>query len=775
MHSLRHCLRTVLLACASVFVLSHFVFAQTDAAQTDDQKRSLKVLRIDVRGNQVINTGTILGNMKTRRGADLIQRVVNEDVKRLYATGFFQDIRIDVEESEEGIRLIVVVEEKPIVRTIVIEGSESFKERDLRKDLDVLEGQVLDEFVVKQGLNKIKERYASKGFRFVRVRYRIETDRISKEATIYVTVDEGAKYRVAEVRFEGNDSFSPRRLKKLMRTKARNIWLIRFGTFRDQKFQDDLDRITAFYQWNGFLDIRLTHDFEYNDEEGKIIVVLKVVEGNQYFTGSVDITGVKALQESEIWQRLKMLPGEIYSQQALSEEISAIRDFYFNYGYMGVQIRPEVNIHRDTGKVDVLYEIKEGDLFFVEQVKVRGNTKTKDIVIRRELRIRPGDKFDGTALEKSQTRLENLGFFEGVSYDTEPGTALNRKNVVFRVNEKRTGELSFGAGVSSIDQFIGFGEIAQKNFDLLNWPRFTGGGQSLALSGRWGTITRNFELNFVEPYLFNKPIAFGLDVFDLRRENRNVDFREERLGAGFTLSRGFTDAFRAGTGYKLERVDVFDVEDDAAEDVLLFEGERWLSRARIFVSYDKRDSIFIPTKGWIAGFSGELVGTFLGGEEDFYIFQANYSKFWSFFDKKHTLEWRVRLGFSDELGSEEVPIFDRFYAGGLGTVRGFNFRRVGPIEGGSAVGGTTMVLLNLDYTFPIPYVEQVKGVVFIDAGDVEADPYDVDIGNFRVSIGPGVKVNTPIGPVAIYYGYPIANPDDEDEHGRFEFSLSRSF
>ncbi len=743
--------------------------------QDQSAEKKMKVVRIDVHGNQVINTSTILNNMKTRVGVELNQQMVNEDIKRLYGTGFFQDVRIDLEEAVDGMRLIVVVDEKPVVRHIVIEGNRLLKERDVRKDLGLIEGQVLDEFSIKQGINKVKDRYANKGFRFVKIIYQIDMNRATKEATISVTIDEGAKFRVGEVQFEGANSFKERRLRKLMRTKPRNIVLFRFGVFREEKFMDDLDRLVAFYQSQGFLDVRVNHDFSYDQAKGKIAIKIQIEEGKQYQAGRVEIKGVQVIPESEVWQRLSILPGMTYSQQGLAQDIQNVREYYFRYGYMNVQIVPDVNLNRDTGKVDIIYQVNEGDLYFVDKVKIRGNTKTKDIVIRRELRIRPGDKFDGNAVDRSKQRLENLGFFEEVSYDTEPGNASNRRDIVFKVKEKRTGELSFGAGISSIDQFIGFAEIAQRNFDLLNWPRFTGGGQSVSLRGRWGTITRDFEFSFEEPYLFNKPISFGLDVYDIRNENRNVDFREERMGLGPTFSKAFTEFLRAGLGYKIERVRLFDISSDASPDVLLFQGKSLLSRLKAFMNRDTRDNVFFPTKGWVAGLSGELIGTFLGGDEDYYILQANSTKYWSFLGGKHVIEWRVRGGVADDLGSDKVPVFDRFFAGGLGTVRGYNYKRVGPIEGGSAIGGDTMVIVNLEYTFPIPYLENFKGAVFVDVGDVERKSYKVDFGEFRVSVGPGIKINTPLGPIAFYYGLPIVNRDTKNRNGRFEFSLSRSF
>ncbi len=744
-------------------------------SQPETQKRSFKVLRIDVRGNRVVGTQTILNKMKTQPGSELTQSGINEDVKRLYGTGFFEDIRIDVEETAEGVHLIVVVDEKPIIRHIVIEGNQLMKERDIRKDLNLIEGQVLDGFSVKEGVNKVRERYTNKGFQFADISYRVDTNRQTKEATITVRVNEGAKYRIGKVAFEGVQSFKERRLRKLMRTRARRILLLRFGAFHEDHFRNDLDNLTSFYQSQGFLDVRVDYDVTHDAAAKRMLITIKVEEGKRYQTGRVQIEGIKLFPESEIWQLLSMLPDTTYSQQFMAEDIQEIRNFYYDRGHMDVQVQPEVKLNRDTSKADVTYRIQEGDLYFVDQVKIRGNTKTKDIVIRRELRIRPGDQFAGDKVKRSKERLENLDFFEEVAYDTEPASAPNRKNIVFRVKEKRTGELSFGAGFSSVDQFIGFGEIAQRNFDISNWPRFTGGGQSIALRGRWGTITRDFSLSFVEPYLLNKPISFGLDLYNIRNEKRNVDFREERLGAGTVISKAYGEYFRTGLGYKIERVKLFDLESDAPPAVRLFEGSQWLSRLKLFLSHDARNSTIFPTKGWIAGASGELIGTFLGGSEDYYILEGYATKYWNFQDGKHIIEWRNRVGVADEAGSETVPVFDRFYAGGFGTVRGYNYRRVGPIEAGSAIGGQTMFITNLEYTFPIPALENFRLAAFIDLGNVDGRSYRIAFDEFRVSVGPGIKVKTPIGPLAFYYGLPIMNRDTEDRNGRLEFSISRGF
>jgi len=746
------------------------------SGKTSEEKASTQevphvISKIEVRGNQIINTGTIVNKLKSKEGGVLVQETINGDIKRLYSTGFFQDIKVEVLEEQKGFRLIVVVDEKPIVKQVIIEGAKIFKTEKLRKDINLVEGQILDPKVVKEGVVAIKKKYVDKGFKFVEVRSETKVSEETKEATVYILINEGQKYKIKDIRLEGVQSFKYRKVRRLVKTKKKGLFSS--GAFKEDKFKEDLERIKTFYQDNGFLDVRLSPEFNYEEREKQIIIVIRIEEGNRYLTGEVKIKGNLLFPQSEIWQSLVMLPGTTYSQKNLIDDVEAMRKYYFERGYIDARILPETHLNKKTGKVDIVYRITEGDLYFVDKVKIRGNTKTKDIVIRRELRLRPSDRFDGKKLDKSKERLQNLGYFEEVLYDTEPGSSPNKRDVVFRVKEKQTGELSFGAGISSIEQFIGFAEIAQRNFDLSNWPRFTGGGQSLSLKGRLGSLSRDFDFSFLEPYIFNKPISLGLDLFDTTHFKNNTDFEEKRLGFSITLSKAFTDYVRSGFGYTLEQVKLDHISDDASTQVTKFAGKTLLSRVKWFISRDSRDNVFVPNKGSVLSFSPELVGSVLGGDEDFYILQASASKYFSF-RKDHVIETKIRLGTADAFGSSDtVPIFDRFYAGGLGTVRGYNARRVGPKDRGDAVGGQTLAVLNLEYTFPI--ISNFKGAVFVDVGEVDSDSYHIGFSDFALSTGPGIKMNTPIGPLILYYGLPFANRDEKNKNGRVEFSFSRGF
>lgn len=751
--------------------------ASQAASQSPSPQQAMQAIvkRIEIRGNRIVSTNTILTKVKTKVGYPLLQEVVNEDVKRLYGTGFFQDVRVDVQQQPDGLTVNIIVDEKPIIKRIIIEGAKVFKEDNIRKDLGIIEGQILDQRAVKDAVNKIQNKYIQKGFRFAEVKSDIDVNEENKEAVLYILIDEGAKFKIKSVKFEGNKTFPARRLSRLVKTKPEFIFLLRRGVFDEEKFQEDMDRLRGYYQSEGFLDVQVVPEYEYDRNKQKILIKIKIEENSRYYTGDVKIKGNVLFPESEIWENLAMLPGFVFSQAHMSQDIDAIRKYYYKQGYIGVQITPDVVLNPETKKVDVTYSIVEGDLYFIDKIKIRGNTKTKDIVIRRELRVRPGERFDGDKLDRSKQRLDNLGFFSEVLYDTEDGSALNRKNLIFHVKEKQTGELSFGAGVSSIDKFVGFAEISQKNFDWMNFPTFTGAGQSLSIRGRLGSITRDLDLSFVEPYFLGKNLSLGLNGFSVKREKNNTNFDEQRTGVTISFAKALSEYIKAGIGYTFEQVKLTDIPSSAGPSVLAFAGSRNLSRLKFTLSRDTRDNVFAPQRGTLISGSAELVGTFLGGDESYYNGQLSFAKYFTFF-KKHVFEVKTRLGVTDTIGGKSgdgVPVFDRFYAGGLGTVRGYGPRRIGPIEGGGAIGGDSIFILNLEYT--VPLIEAFKAAVFIDIGNVAAGSYAIDSKTVAASVGPGLKVNTPIGPVAVYYGYPIMHADPEHKNGRFEFSFSRGF
>ena len=746
---------------------------QTIAVGAEAAQRNI-VENIEVRGNQIISSGTILSKIRIKRGDPLLQETINDDIKRLYTSGFFQDIKVDVvKESPGRYRLIFTVDEKPVVRQIIIEGNESISEGKIRKEIHLIEGQIYDPKAVKEGVVAIRNLYQNKGYKFVEVKSELDVNDYTKEAVLYVLIDEGQKYQIKKVNFEGNHAFTGRQLRGLMRTKARFLLLLRTGVFHEDHFQNDLEKIRAFYIRNGFADVRLEPKFDYDRESKQMVITIQVEEGQVYHAGDIRIQGNVLYPESEIWEVLSMLPGDVYSQIALNDDIQAIQKFYFYQGYIAAQINPEIRFNRETSKVDIVYNIFEGDLFFVNKIKIRGNTKTKDMVIRRELRIRPGEKFDGQKVDRSKERLNNLGYFEDVAFETEEPEGITEPNVrdiIFKVKERQTGQISFGGGISSVEALIGFAEVSQNNFDLFNWPTFTGGGQRVFVRGRIGTKTLDIDFGFTEPYLFGMPYSYDLRMYATKFEKINVDYDDERIGFSNTFGHEFTEYIFGSTGLKLERVKLTDIDDDADPAVTENGTENYAVTGHATLVHDTRNNRQNPKRGHYLSLTSKITL----GDASYYSFDFSFHKYWTLF-RRHLLESKTRVGVSDKLGSNpSVPIWDRFYAGGIGSVRGYGYQRVGPKgQNGNPIGGECLVVQNIDYSFPI--INNFKGVVFFDIGNVGPDSFDFFKDGLAVTAGPGIKINTPIGPMAFYYGYPLFNGDPDHKNGRFEFSIARAF
>ncbi|MBN1493193.1 MAG: outer membrane protein assembly factor BamA [Candidatus Omnitrophica bacterium] len=743
-------------------------------AQTDQKEDYLPLVKdVKVKGNVVVSDTVILNKVKARKGHALSRELINQDIKRLYSAGFFKDVKVDLVPDGDDFAVVFIVDEKPVISSIKITGNSVFNTSQLMKEVSLRAGQVLDNKLLKEGIRNIEEKYKKKGYRFIFIEDEVSIDEDSKKATITININEGKKFKIRSIEFTGNTYSPGKKLRKVMSTKKANKWLFRSGSFDEFTFEDDLDRLSYYYQKEGFLDVEVTPTVNYDNAENNIYLELQIKEGIQYVAGEVTFEGNTVVPDMELWRKLAMLPGTVYSTDRLRDDVNNVKKSYFEKGHIDAVVEPEVKFDKTNGKVDVLYQVVEGDIFYIDTIRIRGNTKTKDVVIRRELTAFPGQRFDGGKLERSKRNLEYLGYFDDVSYSTEPGSERGKRDLIFNVKEKQTGEFSFGGGVSSLESFLVFAEISQRNFDITKWPNFTGGGQSISAKIRWGAISRDVDVSFVEPYIFGKPYSFGVNFYNWEEDVDELDFSTERMGGRLTLGKNFTEHLGGSLSYVLENVEMNDVSSDAFIDVRRTPSDSNLSRIRSALTYDKRDNRLVPSKGFITSLSTEMVGGFIGGDQDYYSVELKYSQYWTFF-KKHILQLKTRIGFINEFGgSDFVPVYDRFFAGGLGTVRGYEYRSIGPQGGGNAIGGESLYLASLEYTFPI--IENFKGAVFIDAGHVNSTAYEIETGDFAVSVGPGLHINTPIGPVAFYYGYPIANPDDENENGRFEFSFSKGF
>ncbi|OGX18376.1 MAG: outer membrane protein assembly factor BamA, partial [Omnitrophica WOR_2 bacterium RBG_13_44_8b] len=741
-----------------------------------------KVTAIEVKGNKAISSNTVVSKMKTRIGGPYQENIISDDLKRLYLLGFFSDIKMDTQIYKDGIKVIVSVVERPIIENIVFIGMRRITQAEskLKEQLKSREGQYLDYPNLTEDVRRLKKMYEKIGMPQVQIDYAADINKETNKAKVQFNIVEGGRLRIKDIIVEGNRAFRKGRILKVMKTKR--AWLFNAGALREEVLKEDMERIKAFYQKNGFTDA--TAEFETSTGPKRpnlLYITVKIQEGKKYLVGNVRIQGNVDIPTKDILGKLKeCVPGKVFSQEALKNDVTNIQSLYFDRGYILALVQETTSVEAYTGRVDILYNIVENEIAYVDKIKIRGNIKTKDLVIRRELRIRPGDRFDGEKLRRSKERLQNLGFFEDISYDTQDTPTPNKKDLVVEVKESKTGTFSFGGGYSTVDQFVGFIEVEQKNFDWKNFPYFTGAGQNLKLRASAGSLTSGFELSFTDPWLFDYPVSFGFDAYrrtHKRDEDVGYGYDEKITGGDLRLGREISEYLRADLTYRLDSIEISNVTDDATEDLKQETGKNTISSFSPSLTFDNRDNIFDPTRGDLLSGSVELAGGALGGDKDFWKFYGRASHYFPLF-RGSSLELRARVGMVKPYGdSDRIPIYERFFAGGAYTVRGYEERSIGPVDSVSEdpLGGEAMLIGNIEYTYPL--LNFFKVAAFYDVGNVWAKQKDLGSGSLKAGVGIGVRLKTPIGPIMLDYGVPLNKVTGEEDKGsgRLHFSASHGF
>ena len=741
-----------------------------------DKKR---IIEIKIKGNSAVSNATILSRLKIQPGDVFEESALNKELKRLYATGYFSDVFVETDDRAEGVVVLFAVVEKPVIGKIEFRGNTRIKSGRLAKRITTKEGILLDFNLLSQDVSEIRNYYVENGYSSVEIDYRIETDPDTEKATVVFNINEGLALRIKSIEIEGNKNISDDEIKKYMATKTA-WWFIRKGAFDEEQFQADLDRIRNVYRSKGFLDARVTSRVEYSPDGKDIYLTVIVDEGKKYLTGTITVQGQLAFPEEDIRRRIEIKPGDPFDYQMIKEDVDNVRAFYYDKGYMNAEVDLAHKYNHSTERMDLMYNIQAHEEVYVGKVNILGNTKTRDKVIRRELRVYPGTKYDGQKLKKSKERIYNLGFFEDVYFETTPTSEENVKSLNVSVKETKTGELSFGGGYSSIDAFLGFAQITQKNFDIMNFPTFTGGGQDLTIRAEIGSAKTDYILSWTDPWIFDYPFLFGFDIY--RQEHNRFGssgygYDERRVGGDLRFGKEITDELSTGLVYNLEEVKISNIPENATEDLRKELGENWLSRLTWSINYDTRDNKYSPTKGFLTGVSLENAGGVIGGDKDFVKGYLHGSYYHSIIENI-VLELKGRSGMVQNYGdSDEVPIYERFFAGGATTIRGYKQRGVGPRDRGTntALGGEAMVIGNVEVVFPV-YKNLIKGAVFYDVGNVWADATDIfSTSGYRAGTGIGVRVKTPIGPVKLDYGYPLNKNFDDKKEGQFYFTVSHGF
>ena len=749
--------------------------ARSQAPQASPGAPVIRSIEVEYTGPETVSKERILAQMRMKVGQPFSSAMVEQDVEALYKSGAVLNVRIFAEPEGDGVKVIVRVQTRSIVREIVIDGAERIKAKRLRKEIKLRLNQPIKEEQLEEARQKIIEVYQAHGFTDVNVQFRVDPiDERRGTARVVFTVNEGAKGAVSQIRFEGNLHFSDWRLRKEMKTKRKTIvsFIDKSGRLDEAQLQQDLDSIREWYQNHGFIDVEIKDVRRERNTKGALTVTIVIAEGPQYHVGKVTVSGEKVAKEESIRALLKMKEGSVYSPKQLHDDAKAVADAYGSGGYVDLVITPE-STPAGPALVDVHYKIEEGERSFVNRVTIAGNTRTKDKVIRREVLVAPGDVFNTVRADLTKKRLENLGYFSKVETYPEETDVPGRKDLTILVQEKRTGSFSFGAGFSTIDQLVGFAELTQGNFDLFNWPTFTGGGQKFRLRVQYGTLRKDFLLNVTEPYFLDRRLSLSGQLFYTEADYLSVEYNQRNYGFTIDLRKPITSFIYVSLGYQLQDIDIFDVSSGASAFIKSQEGSFTESKIISSVVFDRRDNALLTRTGQRITLAPFVAGGFLGGNTQIYGWDLEGSQYFR-------LKWDTILLINGEIATVDnwgngsgVPIFERLYLGGANNLRGFPYREVGPQDvTGEPIGGLSMARATVEWTFPI--IEKARGAIFYDTGFVNSDAWSFGFKHIASDVGVGIRLNLPIGPLRLDYGYPLQR-DGYNGGGHFNFSVGYQF
>jgi len=779
--------RRLLAVCASVTGVLGLLAAsraQTAATAPAGPMDGGIVREIRIQGLERIDEGYVRNQLRTAAGQPYSAKQMSEDVGRLLRTGRFLEVRATPEPADGEVIVTLVVREKPVVAAIEIRGNVKFATKDLLKDLDFGIGDPVDRFQINQGRDTIERKYRDAGYAYAEVT--VEEEALTTEQRVVYNIVEGPRVRVRQIVFEGNAAYKPAELFRLVSTKT-YIWVFRTGEFDADKAQRDAENIQTFYREHGFLEAEVSYRPEFLDEARENMRLVFVInEGTRYTIKEIRITGNTVFTTEDLLAKLKLHAGDYFDAFKLKDDAQTIETEYGRQGYIYATTTPSRVFAEEPGQVVITLRIAEDSQFTMGRIEIHGNAQTQDKVVRRELRFYPGELYDTTKVRDAEKRIKDTQLFTEATI-TPVGNSPDVRDALVQVTESpKTVNFIVGAGVSSDSGLAGNIVLENTNFDLFDFPRnateffkgksFRGAGQTARIQLEPGTEVQRFRIDFREPYLMDQPIGLSTSAYYFERDRGPYD--EQRLG----LTWGFDHRFESGAlkgwtgtlGFRTEWIGIRHVKFLSAEDIREVEGGNYLSSIEPALIHDTTDSVFTPTKGHRFKLGWEQAGL-MGGNFTYSKVTASYVQHWTVtsdeYDRKSVLSARVNAGYM--FGN--TPVFERFYAGGIGSFRGFRFRGISPRQGirNDKVGGDFMLLSGGEYVVPI-YEKVIQGVAFLDMGTVERE---ISIRTWRMSVGVGVRLTLPFfGTVPMEFDlvFPVLK-NSEDQEQIFSFYVGLPF
>jgi outer membrane protein insertion porin family len=812
----------------ALFLSAVLLFALSDAR---GQAMGPIVHAIFIRhvGPPAVSDQFIRDNIRTRVGEPFARPTVDEDIRNLYATGYFYNIHVDESMTADGMDLTYAVQSKPILTDIRIVGNKKMKLKKLMKKVTSKVGQPLDQRKLFDDAQEMQKLYEKAGYQKTTVTVQPPViDELAGRGSVTFVVHETPKIRIKDVVFVGAHAFTQKQLRKAIKTRRRWMfsWLTGSGVLKEDEFEDDKESLVEYYQNAGYIDFAINDiQFDYPTPT-KMIIRFIVSEGRQYKVGTLSITGnklfttnqlIKGVVVGNVRMKLDLTPGKIFKPAEFAKDEDTLRDLYGSRGYLDrdqggtTVILATRSPNPSTGTIDLAYDIDEGEKCYIERIIIKGNTKTKDRVLRRELAVYPGEVYDMVRVKISKERLDQLGYFSKVDTEAQDTDVPNRKDLVIGVEEKSTGNFTIGAGFDSVESIVGFIQLKQGDFDLFNPPTFTGAGQKFQITASVGTELQDYEISFTEPWFLGKRLIFNANLFDKNVYYASLNDMYDETFAGGTLSLtkalgglfGLDAQVLRGTfSYTFEDAHVsinsgFTTNNttnyysapgglynngavtgpNISTNIYDTRGTYLVSQEGISLSYDTRNSLTLPDHGTHTEFDANVATS--PGNTEFYKLELKSSWYFRGFGSNQVLELGIRGGVVSPYGdSTQVPIFERYFLGGLYNLRGYKYQTVGPEdEFGEPLGGDTYFYGVAEYS--IPLIKMVRLAWFYDMGNVFNDPYSFSPGPNRRLItddaGMGLRIVLPIGgggvPLRLDYGVPIQHDPNLGNSGRIQVGV----
>ena len=721
-----------------------------------------RISKIVFTGNRKIEDSAISNVLKSTEGKLFSEKRLSPDIRAIYKMGYFSDVTVDVTDGPKGKIVTFALQEKPMITDIEIKGNDAMETEEIEGVLTVKTRQALDPDKVAADVQKIKTLYDDKGYFNSEVNYAIEEEE-GKNVCVIFNIIENERLYIESITFEGNEAYTDKELRGMIDTSEWGLlhFLTDSGILKKDTLRQDINKLNVFYLNSGYINAKIGEPEIIHDKKG-IHIKIPVLEGKQFRVGVVRIAGdTLSISRAELLKKLKINKNDYYDRESIIKDIDYLTRMCNNEGYAYSDVAPRTLPNKKDQKVDVTYNIKKGNQVYFNRISISGNIKTRDKVIRRELAFAEGDIYNSDRLKRSYMRLNRLRYFEEVDFQTVKGPAENLTDINIRVKEQPTGMFSIGGGYSAVDKAVFMARISQQNL--------FGRGQTLNLTAQLGAETTHYELSFIEPWLFDIPLWSKFELWDSEREWDSYDLKTD--GFGVTLGYPLWAYVKGYVEYRLSTNDITDMDEYASYYIREQEGKTTSSSITTTLIRDTTDDIMFPSRGSKNKISLEYTGGLLQGDASFTKYTGASTWFFPLpFDTVFSIRGRAGLMHKNE--DKKIPIYERFYLGGINSLRGL--RDVGPedLETGDPIGGETMVCFNVEFVFPLIKDAGMKGVVFYDTGNAWDHGYHLN--DMRETAGIGIRWYSPIGPLRLEWGHVLDKQDDESA-SRWEFSIGGLF